>query len=202
MRDYKSIMRHDFSTFINNYQRIQEVNTQQKLQSGVEVMQKLFTGRDISPEIRVLLTEDFSLQKTPTGECASDGSNKEAQQYSKEHKFLQQKNNSQSIWCSDYLACIWCKHFRTVADPEHVWQLLSYREYVLADMSASVSNLDDNKSQITAIASLQMRVDEILAQLEIKSQEAVAQGKKLLVDQGMHPFWSFAITTNYQGVTL
>jgi len=203
MRDYESCMRHEFSTFINNYQRINEVDTHKTLHDAVDIMQKYFTGREISADIRILMADDFSLQKTPTGECASLGNDNEFKQYRKEHKLLHKKNDNQSVWCSDYLACIWCKHFRTVADPEHVWQLLSYRDYVLADMSASVSNIDNNESQTSAITALHERVNLILAQLEIKSQTAVIQGKQLLSDQGMHPFWSFAITTtNVQGKRL
>jgi hypothetical protein len=197
MRDYESSMRHDFSTFINNYQRINEVETHKTLHDAVDIMQKYFTGREISADIKILMVDDFSLQKTPTGECASLGNDNEFHQYKKEHKLLHKKNDNKSVWCSDYLACIWCKHFRTVADPEHVWQLLSYRNYVLADMYASVSNIDNNDSQTSAITALHERVNSILAQLEIKSQFAVNQGKKLLLDQGMHPFWSFAITTNH-----
>ena len=195
MRKYESHMRHDFATFIKHYQRIDEVDTQQTLHDAVDIMQRYFTGREISSEIKILMIDDASLQKTPTGECASSGNDHEAKQYRKEHKLLQQNNNNQSVWCSDYLACIWCKYFRTVADPEHVWQLLSYRDFVLSDMSASVSDIDNNEFQREAISALHERVNDILVQLEIKNKIAVTQGKQLLKEKGMHPFWSFAVTS-------
>jgi len=201
LRDYESHMRHDFSTYIKNYQRINEVDTQQALHNAVDVMQKYFTGREISPEIKILMKDDMSLQKTPTGECASLGNDNESRQYNKEHKQLYKENDNKSGWCSDYLACIWCKHFRTVADSEHVWQLLSYREYVLADMAVSISGLDNNDLQKDAITALHERVNEILKQLGAKNQLVIAKGKELLKSKGMHPFWSFAVTaTSSQGV--
>jgi len=201
LREYESCMRHDFSTFIKNYQRINEVDTHLSLHNAVDVMQKYFTGREISPEIKILIKDDRSLQKTPTGECASLGNDNEARQYNKEHKQLHKEFDNQSSWCSDYLACIWCKHFRSVADPEHVWQLLSYRDYVLADMSVSISGIDNNDFQKVAITALHERVNTILEQLGVKSQSAISQGKELLKSKGMHPFWSFAVTaTSPQGV--
>jgi hypothetical protein len=200
MRAYESHMRHDFDTFIKHYQRIDEIETQQTLHEAVDVMQRYFTGREISPEIKILMIDDSSLQKTPTGECASAGNDDEAVQYQKEHRVLQKKNDNKSVWCSDYLACIWCKHFRTVADPEHVWQLLSYRDYVLADMSASVSDIENNEFQTEAIQALHDRVGAILAQVTLKNKAAVIKGQQLLKENGMHPFWAFAITsTNHVG---
>jgi|GEM_PF-1447477 len=195
IRSYKSCMRHDFSTFIENYQRIDETEIHQNLHGAIDTMQKYFTGREISSDIKILLSDDFSLQKTPSGECASLGNDNEAIQYRKEHLQLQKKNNIETVWCSDYLACIWCKYFRTVADPEHVWQLLSYREYVLADMLSSVLGIDNNQMQKDAITALHERVNTILKQLEIKSQSSVTLGKQLLKTKGMHPFWSFAIAS-------
>ncbi|UZE97633.1 hypothetical protein [Alkalimarinus alittae] len=195
MRAYESHMRHDFDTFIKHYQRIDEIKTQQTLHEAVDVMQRYFTGREISPEIKVLMIDDASLQKTPTGECASAGNDDEAEQYQKEHRALQKKTNTKSVWCSDFLACIWCKHFRTVADPEHVWQLLSYRDYVLVDMSASVSDIENNEFQTDAIQALHDRVGAILTQVTLKNKAAVTKGQQLLNENGMHPFWDFAITS-------
>lgn len=193
MRSYESAKLHTFETFIKHYQRVSETKTQQNLHSAVEVMQKYFTGREIAPEIKVLMIDDGSTQKTPTGECDSDGNDAEAAQYSKEHRHLTSKD--ENGWCSDFLACVWCKHFRTVADPEHVWQLLSYRDYVLADMSASVSDIDNNEFQQEAIDVLNQRVNAILTQVELKNAVAVKKGKELMKENGMHPFWAFAVTS-------
>lgn len=193
MRAYESAKLHTFDTFIKHYQRVSEEKTRQTLHTAVDVMQRYFTGRDIDPEIKVLMIDDGSTQKTPTGECASQGNDTEASQYGKEHRHL--SGSRENGWCSDFLACVWCKHFRTVADPEHVWQLLSYRDYVLADMSASISDIENNEFQQEAITALHQRVDDILEQVAIKNPKAVTKGKELMAVKGMHPFWAFAVTS-------
>ena len=193
MRAYESAKLHTFDTFIKHYQRVSEEKTQQTLHTAVDVMQRYFTGREIDPEIKVLMVDDGSTQKTPTGECASQGNDAEASQYGKEHRHL--SGGKENGWCSDFLACVWCKHFRTVADPEHVWQLLSYRDYVLADMSASISDIENNEFQQEAITALHQRVDDILEQVAIKNPKAVTKGKELMAEKGMHPFWAFAVTS-------
>lgn len=193
MRAYESAKLHTFDTFIKHYQRVSEEKTQQTLHTAVDVMQRYFTGREIDPEIKVLMVDDGSTQKTPTGECASQGNDSEASQYAKEHRHL--SGSKDNGWCSDFLACVWCKHFRTVADPDHVWQLLSYRDYVLADMSASISDIQNNEFQQEAITALHQRVDDILEQVAIKNPMAVTKGKELMAERGMHPFWAFAVTS-------
>ncbi|MGF1760454.1 hypothetical protein L4D76_21495 [Photobacterium sagamiensis] len=195
LRKYKDRMRHSYATFMKHYQEVDESKTNQTLHEAVSTMQKYFTGREIESDIVILTKDDPILQKTPTGLCASLGCDSESNQYHKEHRLLHQKNDVATQWCSDYLACIWCKHFRTVADPEHVWQLLSYRDYVLADMSASVSNLDQNEEQTEAIETLKARVEQILTQLKNRDVKAVDVGANLQNDKGMHPFWAFAITS-------
>jgi hypothetical protein len=195
LRKYKQRMRHSYSTFIQHYKQVEEADTQTNLGDAVQTMQSYFTGREISSDIIIIDKDDTKLQQTPTGLCASKGNDIEAQQYHKEHRLLHKDNGREATWCSDYLACIWCKYFRTVADPEHVWQLLSYRDYVLADMRASVSNLEGNEQQTEAIEVLKDRVNDILHQLENRDHKAVEQAKEMQRNQGMHPFWSFAIST-------
>ncbi|WP_119394475.1 hypothetical protein [Salinibius halmophilus] len=195
LRKYKQRMRHSYSTFIQHYKQVEEADTQTNLGDAVQTMQSYFTGREISSDIIIIDKDDTDLQQTPTGLCASKGNDTEALQYHKEHRLLHKDNGREATWCSDYLACIWCKYFRTVADPEHVWQLLSYRDYVLADMRASVSNLEGNEQQMEAIEVLKSRVDDILAQLSSRSPQAVKQAEEMQQNQGMHPFWSFAIST-------
>lgn len=193
MRAYESVKLHTYDTFIKHYQRVSEEKTQQTLHTAVDVMQRYFTGREIDPHIKVLMVDDGSTQKTPTGECASLGNDAEASQYGKEHRHL--SSSKKDAWCSDFLACVWCKHFRTVADPEHVWQLLSYRDYVLVDMAASISDIENNEFQQDAITALHQRVDDILDQVATKKPIAVTKGKELMAKNGMHPFWAFAVTS-------
>ncbi|MEZ8851808.1 hypothetical protein AB6E22_12050 [Vibrio cyclitrophicus] len=195
LRKYKKRMRHSYSTFIQHYKQLEEADTQTTLGDAVQTMQSYFTGREISSDIIIIDKDDTELQQTPTGLCASKGNDIEAMQYHKEHRLLHKNNGREATWCSDYLACIWCKYFRTVADPDHVWQLLSYRDYVLADMSASVSNLEGNEQQTEAFEILENRVNDILRQLANRDQKAVEQAQEMQRKQGMHLFWSFAIST-------
>lgn len=104
MRAYESLKLHTFDTFIQHYQRISEAQTQQTLHTAVDVMQRYFTGREIDPEIRILMVDDGTTQKTPTGECISNGNDAEAKQYKKEHRHLSGKESD--MWCSDFLACV------------------------------------------------------------------------------------------------
>ncbi|MCJ2375550.1 hypothetical protein LNL84_01735 [Vibrio sp. ZSDZ34] len=195
LRKYKQRMRHSYSTFIQHYKQVEEADIQTNLGDAVQTMQSYFTGREISSDIIIIDKDDTELQQTPTGLCASKGNDIEAQQYHKEHRLLHKDNGREATWCSDYLACIWCKYFRTVADPDHVWQLLSYRDYVLADMRASVSNLEGNEQQTEAMEVLKDRVNDILHQLSNRDHKAVEQAQEMQRNQGMHPFWSFAIST-------
>ena len=178
-----------------DYQQVVEVDTQSTLSDAVDTMQAYFTGREISPDIIILDRDAAECQQTPTGLCASSGCDAEALQYHKEHRLLHNQNGREASWCSDYLACIWCKYFRTVADPDHVWQLLSYRDYVLEDMSASIINLDQNDQQAEVIQTLRERVDSIIAQLCARNPKAVDQGIKLQKQHGLHPYWAFAVTS-------
>ncbi|MEL7292918.1 MAG: hypothetical protein AAGJ67_13445 [Pseudomonadota bacterium] len=196
LRKYKQRMRHSYSTFIQHYKQVGEVDTQNTLGNALKTMQSYFTGREISSDIIIIDKSDAELQQqTPTGLCTSKGNDIEAKQYHKEHRLLHKEYGQEAAWCSDYLACIWCKYFRTVADPEHVWQLLSYRDYVLADMRASVSNLESNEQQVEAMEILESRVNDILQQLSIRNPQAVEQAEEMQRKQGMHPFWLFAIST-------
>lgn len=195
LRKYKEAMRHSFSTFFKHYQQIEEAGTQKTLSDAVSTMQAYFTGREISTDIVILDSDEPTCQQTPSGLCASQGGDNEAIQYHKEHRLLHKENGREASWCSDYLACIWCKYFRTVADPEHVWQLLSYRDYVLEDMAASITNLDQNDQQAEYIEILRNRVEQILEQLRLRDPKAVEHGLSLQNQHGLHPYWSFAVTS-------
>ena len=195
LRKYKQAMRHSFSTFIQHYQQVKEAETQTTLSDAVDTMQSYFTGREISSDIIILENDEPACQQTPSGLCASLGSDDEAIQYHKEHRLLHNQSGREASWCSDYLACIWCKYFRTVADPEHVWQLLSYRDYVLEDMAASITNLEQNEQQAEYIEILRNRVEQILEQLRLRDPKAVERGLILQTQNGLHPYWSFAVTS-------
>lgn len=196
LRKYKDGLRHSYATFVKHYQQIDETKSLATLHGAVKTMEDYFKGREISIEIQVLEKDDPNAQKTPTGLCNVSPFSAESAQYHKEHYQLHKEAQIESKWCSDYLACIWCKHFRTVADPDHVWQLLSYKDYVLSDMKLSVAFIDNNETQLDVIEHLSSRISSILEVVREKNPKAVEQGKLLHKENGVHPYWKFVINTN------
>jgi len=188
------ITKHSYDTFESNYLRIDPNQARYSLNQATKVMADYFLGKEISPEICIITDESTSQhQLVPSGNCAAQVNNKEASRYDKEHRKLHQIiDDKDRKLCADFLSCIWCKYFRVVVDAEHVWKLLSYKNYILLNMEMSVVDLDDSNHQITSINILKQRVDEIIDNLRDRNEKAVSEGFKLLEKQGMHPDWEFA----------
>lgn len=193
MRDYEAAAKHDFRTFESHYYRVDENQARYTLGKAVDVMGRYFTGKDIGSEIMIVTDPEAMFQKTPTGECASAGDDAEAVRYGVEHKRLLAERKSGVRFCADFLSCIWCKFFRLVADPEHVWKLLSYREYVLRSMESSVLDADATADQQTNIDVLKGRVSDMLTRLDAISPGVTSAGQSLLAERGIHPDWTFAV---------
>ena len=49
----------------------------------------------------MVMVDDGTTQKTPTGECTSNGNDAEAKQYQKEHRHL--SGSESDMWCSDFI---------------------------------------------------------------------------------------------------
>jgi len=81
-----------------------------------------------------------------------------------------------------------------VADPDHIWKLLSYKEYVLSEMEGSVIDYENNEDQISSIRVLKERVNRIIEKVRSGYPGDVEQAEQLLSDHGMHPDWEFAIS--------
>ena len=90
---------------------------------------------------------------------------------------------------ADFNACLWCPFYRCVADALHVWKLLSYRDFVVADMENSAATFDSITEQLENIEQLKNRVNEILADIAKLNAQAVTDGKELLRTEGIHPHW-------------
>ncbi len=193
MCDYEASAKHDFKTFESHYYRIDENQARHTLGKAVDVMGRYFTGKEISSEIVIVTDPGIVLQRTPVGECASAGDDAEAERYRLEHKRLLAERKSSVRFCADFLSCIWCKFFRLVADPEHVWKLLSYREFVLRSMEFSVVEPDATEDQQTNIDILKRRVTEMLKRLDAISPGVASAGQALLAERGIHPDWTFAL---------
>jgi hypothetical protein len=188
------ITKHSFDTFESNYLRIDPDKSRYSLNQATKVMGDYFTGKEISSEIHIITDESANQhQVVPSGTCAAQANNKEAYRYGKEHRKLHQIiGDKDSKLCADFLSCIWCKYFRVVVDAEHIWKLLSYKNYILLDMEMSVVDFDDSNHQITSINILKQRVDDIINNLRERNDKAVDDGFMLLEKQGLHPDWEFA----------
>ena len=188
------ITKHSFDTFESNYLRIDPDQSRYSLNQATKVMGDYFTGKEISSEIHIITDESANQhQVVPSGTCAAQANNKEANRYDKEHRKIHQTiGDKDSKLCADFLSCIWCKYFRVVVDAEHIWKLLSYKNYILLDMEMSVVDFDDSNHQITSINILKQRVDDIINNLRERNDKAVDDGFMLLEKQGMHPDWEFA----------
>jgi len=62
-------------------------------------------------------------------------------------------------------------------------------------MAASITNLDQNDQQAEYIEILRNRVEQILEQLRLRDPKAVEHGLSLQNQHGLHPYWSFAVTS-------
>jgi hypothetical protein len=193
LRDYEAAAKHDFKTFESSYYRIDENQSRYTLGKAVDLMGKYFAGKEITSEIVIVTDPAVGLQHTPAGQCASMGNDHESERYGIEHKRIHAERSAALRYCADFLSCIWCKFFRLIADPEHVWKLLSYRDYLLNAMESSALEGDVTENQQSHIGILKERVAEILDRLNTLSPGVVKKGEALLGSRGMHPDWSFAI---------
>jgi len=194
IKKYTDTTNHSFDVFESHYLRIDPDQSRYSLNQATKVMGDYFTGKEISSEIHIITDESANQhQIVPSGTCAAKTNNEEAKRYDKEHRKLHQTNdNTISKSCADFLSCIWCKYFRVVVDAEHVWKLLSYKNYILLDMEMSVVDFDDSDHQITSLNILKQRVDDIINNLRERNSKAVDDGFMLLEKQGLHPDWEFA----------
>jgi len=187
---YKDALKHSYATFFKHYQRINEAKQKLNLQNATETMDKYFTGKELSSEIKIVTEYSKSTQVTPLGGCTSKIGSKEAIAYNKSHASL---DKSSTLRCGDFLACVWCKHYRVVADANHIWQLLSFKNFVLSNMESSVAHFSDACIQKQAIEALNYRVDSIVKTIESINSSATYEGEHLMRTKGMHPDWEFAL---------
>ena len=64
-----------------------------------------------------------------------------------------------------------------------------------SNMAASITNLEQNEQQAEYIEILRNRVEQILEQLRLRDPKAVEHGLSLQNQHGLHPYWSFAVTS-------
>jgi hypothetical protein len=189
---YKVAGNHSFAVFCENYLEVDPAKAEQTLNRALEIMGNYFHGRPITDDITIVTEISDSWQKTPNGECASEGNDDEATAYNKQHYKIHKEQGISNPRCAEFNACLWCSKFRTIADAEHVWKLLSYRDFVIADMEASIVDYERIEMQQEYVRTLSDRVNNVLNALNDINPKSVDQGQELLKTQGIHPFWHFA----------
>ncbi|GAB3223851.1 hypothetical protein [Pseudaeromonas pectinilytica] len=192
---YKIAGNHSFSVFYENYLEVDTTKAEQTLGRALEIMGDYFHGRPITGDITIVTEMPSNWQKTPNGECASQGYDAEADAYNKQHYKVHKEQAISNPRCAEFNACLWCRHYRTIADAEHVWKLLSYRDFVIADMEASIVDYERMEMQQQYIEILSERVNDIVNALADIDPNAVIQGQNIVKTRGIHPFWQFANST-------
>jgi len=192
---YKIAGNHSFSVFYENYLEVDTTKADKTLGRALEIMGNYFHGRSITGDITIVTEIPSNWQKTPNGECASLGNDAEADAYNQQHYKIHKEQSVSNPRCAEFNACLWCRHYRTIADAEHVWKLLSYRDFIIADMEASIADYERIEMQQEYIQTLYERVNDVVNALSDIDPNAVSQGQKLLKMKGIHPFWQFANST-------
>lgn len=192
-KEYQKAGQHSLKMFLDVYLRDEGVKSEETLASATSIMSDYFSGRPISEDIIIVTEVPADTKQTPTGRCASHGNDFEAEVFSNQQQRLNRSSESESSQCGDFNACLFCRHFRVVADAEHVWRLLSYHHFVLAEMERGISDYESTTDQAEYIDVLNNRIETILAELNEINSNAVETGKYLLKTNGCHEDWAFFV---------
>ena len=194
-RRYKDVFKHSYSTFLKHYQRINETSSKTTLDDATKVMGQYFLNKEISSDIQIVTEYDSSTQLTPLGGCGSQTGSSDALTLTDTENTVNSENKES---CGDFLACVWCKYYRVVADAEHVWQLLSFKEFILSDMQGTIAHFPDGSIQKDAQKALSMRVSTIIAELRKINPKQVTEGVNLFEKNGLHPIWNYTLVNQEQ----
>jgi len=190
-KKYEKAGQHSLKVFLDVYLRDDGFRSEEKLAAATLTMSEYFSGRPISNDIIIVTDIPEHTKQTPTGRCASQGNDEEAEAFRKSQQRLNRDSGTETTQCGDFNACLFCRHFRLVADREHVWRLLSYHRYVVGEMERGVSDYDGTTDQADYIDILNNRIEEMLEELSEVNPEEVAIGRQLLEESGCHKDWAF-----------
>lgn len=190
-KKYNKAGQHSLKVFLDVYLRDDGIRSEEKLASATLTMSEYFSGRQITNDIIIVTDIPPDTKKTPTGPCASQGNDEEAEAFSKSQQRLNRDSKTETNQCGDFNACLFCRHFRVVADTEHVWRLLSYHRYVVGEMERGVSDYDGTTDQAEYIEILNNRIETILEEVSEIDHVAVANGRQELETKGCHEDWAF-----------
>ncbi|MCA3988195.1 hypothetical protein AB4264_04010 [Vibrio sp. 10N.261.55.B8] len=191
VREYEELAAHNFQTFLKSYKTISKSEGEETLSRGIDIMANYFSGKEISQELNAIddINELDNAQETPVGVCSSELDSDEVKRFNKLNAKIVDKDNK---YCGDFLACIWCKYFKVVKDADHMWKLLSYKEYVISSMERAIVNNEDPENQREFVDILSKRVDDIISFIEASKPDIVNKARSLIETKGQHPDWEFA----------
>jgi hypothetical protein len=188
-KKYQKTGLHSFDVFIKHYLEKNSAENKANLLNALEVMGDYFNDRKLTDDIIILTDTPDESRQTPNGSCMSKGQDEASYSFNKKHHRLSKINGTDETPCADFNACLFCEHYRLIADWEHVWRLLSYRDYVLAQMRNSIGIFDDSSKQQIFTQTLELRVEQILEKIRRIDPTAIDDGKVYLKEYGVHPDW-------------
>lgn len=188
-KEYQKAGQHSMKVFLDVYLRDDGLQREETLASAITVMGDYLAGRPIADDIKIVTTIPTGTKQVPSGRCESKGDDAESKNYAKTHQQLNRDSDTTSNQCSDFNACLFCRHFRLVADAEHVWRLLSYQEYVVGEMQRGVSDYENITDQAEYIEQLNCRVDKLLQDISKINSDAIQEGRRLMNENGCHEDW-------------
>lgn len=188
---YQKAGQHSAQAFFKSYFSQEHLEVAQTMGRALAIMADYFL-RDITDHVIILMNKPDGGKRTPNGYCTQDGDSKVANIFRAANKKLRDNEDTQVKQCADFGACLWCDKYRCVADAEHVWRLLSYRDHVLEDMKASTGEFQTETIQIEYINHLIQRVNDVLIELKDMNSKAVIDGEQHFAKYGIHPDWELA----------
>ena len=185
---YKKAGKHSYETFLRHYLMQDDKDVAKTINRATKTMADYFV-RDVTENVIILMAPPDDGKKVPNGVCTNSREKSAVQAFESQNRKILDQRGAKEQACADFNACLWCVFYRCVADKVHVWKLLSYRDFVIADMENSAATFDIVTEQIENIRQLKNRVDEILNDISKLNEQAVIDGKELLRTEGIHPHW-------------
>lgn len=197
VRKYKAASNHTWEVFKKHYFRYDGKACEETLSNAISIMGDYFHGRPIIEKIKIITEKEEYWQQVPNGKCASLGNDVQAQAYNKaNHALFKALGMEDCERCADFNACLWCEHYRGIADAEHAYRLLSYRNFVIADMEASIGESLNTGLQKEYTRLLMQRVDEVLADMDAINPNCRKTAEFYMEEHGIHSDWMLASTTS------
>ena len=156
---YRELLHHDFDVFVRHYEEINTFKTNDNLSQGTKSLEIYLKKDNIhleEPEIKEIdLINDNIIQFTPLGNCSD--------------------SPPENInYCSDYLACLFCKNFSVVNNEDQIHKLLDFKNICISQMLEISFKYNTETSTAIAIREFENRVDYVLRLLNKSNPELYA----------------------------